>query len=51
MIPELSFFFEKYIVFAAPSEPFGDFDEPWYKERSNRVDVIKIRGTTQSSYF
>jgi hypothetical protein len=29
--PALSFFFEKYFVFATPPIPFGDNDGTWYK--------------------
>jgi hypothetical protein len=32
MAPGVSIFFEKYFVFSTPPEPFGDFNETWYKE-------------------
>ena len=40
----LKIFYAKYFVFATHPKHFGDFDETWYKERSQCGDVHIARG-------
>ena len=47
----LRIFHAKYFVFATPPKPLGDFDETWYKERSQCGDVHIARGVLSDVFL